>query len=147
MLTSEDKWAPAILAGLGYFSSSRSTQVAAGLEHVQRQLGKDAGQAIVELVDQARGLLGLALQRAGQFAELGELGRRLGRGSRLFDDREAGAGQGVHGVGLAFRKMDLAVIAILLGLADGDRLLPRQRAEELFQVGRVLTSGVNTNVK
>ena len=43
--------------------------------------------------------------------------------------------------------MHVAVIAILLGLTDGDRLLPRQRAEEPFEVGRVLTRGIDAHVE
>ena len=65
----------------------------------------------------------------------------------MFDEREAGAGQGLHGIGFALGEMDLAGIAIRLGLAHREGLLAGQGPEEPFEIGRVLTRGIDAHVK
>jgi hypothetical protein len=70
---------------------------------------------------------------------------RLRRGCRMLDDRETGARQGFCAIGFAFGKTHPFVISILIGPADRDRFFPGQRAEEPFEVGRLLTGGIDTD--
>lgn len=51
----------------------------------------------------------------------------------------------LDGVGLAFGKVHLAILLVACRFADRDGLRPGQLLEELQQVGRILTGGVDVN--
>ncbi len=99
------------------------------------QLGKGAGQEIMESVGGPGGLLDLALQAGDELAEQGHgwLGRR--RGGRSLDDGEASHGLALRIVGGALGEVRLPIILVALGLADGDGQGPVQAAEELLEIG------------
>ena len=101
----------------------------------------------MQLVDQPGVLLGGDFQQGHGIAELLELRRVVRRGAGSLDNGEAGAGQALGGIGLAFVEMDLAVRFVASRLSDRDRGVQVELMQPLQEVLGILTSRINADVQ
>ena len=83
---------------------------------VDGQFGKDSGQQPVELIDRSGSLFGGGFGHGDDVAQLGKLGRVVGRGRRLFDDGESGAGHALDGIGFPLVVMGLSIGFVFGGI-------------------------------
>lgn len=77
----------------------------------------------------------------------GELRQRGRGGRRQLDDGETCHSLALGVVGSAFGEVGLLIVPIAFGLADGDGAGQGEAAQEGFDIGRVLTGGVDADVE
>ena len=109
----------------------------------ERSFWEDASQEVVHSVDGLGRLFDLSLQATGDLTQQVHLLGGDRRGVGLFDDGEASHGMALGVVGGALGEVRLAIILVALGLADGDGHGPLESAEELLEIGGVLSGGGN----
>ena len=135
------------MGGAGITLEDREDPTGAQVLDQQSELGKGAGQQVVELVEDAGVLACLGLEPAGDLAEDAHRRRERGRGFGCFRDGEAGAGVGFDQIVLFRAEDGDPIILVAFGIAAGDGFAVRQGLQEGEQVVRIATGDVEAHVE
>jgi hypothetical protein len=113
----------------------------------QGELGKDAGEEFVQLVDAAGGLSGEGDEGRDEIVKFQQFGRGWGEMWRLFDDGEPGTGGAIDGIRLGLGIMGVFVIAVAFGFTDRKGDVEGEFADEGLEIGGILTSRINPDLE